>query len=86
MTPFGVKQRQRLGETTPRPPRTGKIVHQNSTLAGFLPIENLVWLSVSQPGTQSTGDVKMGKGNNSQRNDKKQKKPKQDKTKPAPKK
>jgi hypothetical protein len=32
------------------------------------------------------GERIMGKGNNSQKNDKKNKKPKQDKTKPAPKK
>lgn len=32
------------------------------------------------------GDLTMGKGNNSQKNDKKNKKPKQDKAKPAAKK
>lgn len=34
----------------------------------------------------TTGDRKMGKGNNSQKNDKKSMKPKQDKAKPAAKK
>jgi len=34
----------------------------------------------------TTGDATMGKGNHSQKNDKKNKKPKQDKTKPAGKK
>ena len=33
-----------------------------------------------------TGDSEMGKGNNSQKNDKKNMKPKQDKAKPGPKK
>lgn len=35
---------------------------------------------------QPTGEENMGKGNNSQKNDKKNLKPKQDKTKPAAKK
>ena len=36
--------------------------------------------------TSTEGNTTMGKGNNSQKNDKKDKKPKQDKTKAAPKK
>jgi len=37
-------------------------------------------------GPPTTGDPKMGKGNNSRKNDKKSMKPKQDKSKPAAKK
>lgn len=40
----------------------------------------------SRSARASSGDVIMGKGNNSQKNDKKSMKPKQDKKKPAPKK
>ncbi len=43
----------------------------------------LAWLTGNWP---TTGDSTMGKGNNSQKNDKKSLKPKQDKTKPAAKK
>jgi hypothetical protein len=52
----------------------------------ILPMEWTEWLAGSQfqPGT--TRSATMGKGNNSQKNDKKSMKPKQDKTKPAPKK
>jgi hypothetical protein len=48
-----------------------------------LPIESWVWLTQSRP---SSGGATMGKGNNSQKNDKKNLKPKQDKKKPAAKK
>jgi hypothetical protein len=49
----------------------------------FLPIEGVARFTRNQP---PTGELNMGKGNNSQKNDKKNLKPKQDKTKPAPKK
>jgi hypothetical protein len=48
-----------------------------------LPIERHAGATQSRP---HSGDPNMGKGNNSQKNDKKNKKPKQDKTKPAAKK
>jgi hypothetical protein len=48
-----------------------------------MPIEGLAQLTGSWP---TTGESTMGKGNNSQKNDKKNLKPKQDKTKPAAKK
>jgi hypothetical protein len=44
------------------------------------------WLLPTPLRNTSSGERIMGKGNNSQKNDKKNKKPKQDKTKPAPKK
>ncbi len=44
-----------------------------------------MWIGWLLP-TPLQGERIMGKGNNSQKNDKKNKKPKQDKTKPAPKK
>lgn len=46
------------------------------------------WKAHSEPTVshQHTRSVNMGKGNNSQKNDKKNLKPKQDKSKPAPKK
>jgi hypothetical protein len=53
---------------------------------GFLPIERAVRQSKCRPETPVAGDAKMGKGNNSQKNDKKSMKPKQDKKKPAVKK
>ncbi|MFM8986858.1 MAG: hypothetical protein ACKONH_12540 [Planctomycetia bacterium] len=52
----------------------------------FLPIECLVRRQDAGHGRRATGDAFMGKGNNSQKNDKKSMKPKQDKTKPAAKK
>jgi hypothetical protein len=49
----------------------------------ILPIEGFARFTRSQP---TTGDPNMGKGNNSQKNDKKNLKPKKDKAKPAAKK
>jgi hypothetical protein len=51
-----------------------------------VPIERTIRQSRCRPETPATGDAKMGKGNNSQKNDKKSMKPKQDKKKPAVKK
>jgi hypothetical protein len=51
-----------------------------------LPIEGLVRQHVGRSFSPTAGDPNMGKGNHSQKNDKKNKKPKQDKTKPAAKK
>jgi hypothetical protein len=51
-----------------------------------VPIERAVRQSKRRPETVPPGDSKMGKGNNSQKNDKKSMKPKQDKKKPAVKK
>ncbi|MFM8292905.1 MAG: hypothetical protein ACKOC4_14570 [Planctomycetia bacterium] len=45
-----------------------------------------VGLPAGRSRSQATGGSNMGKGNHSQKNDKKNKKPKQDKTKPAVKK
>ena len=58
----------------------------HSTLPTILPIERLVRQHVGRPFSPIAGDPNMGKGNHSQKNDKKNKKPKQDKTKPAAKK
>jgi hypothetical protein len=52
----------------------------------FLPIESAFRQPKRRTETTATGDEKMGKGNNSQKNDKKSMKPKQDKKKPAAKK
>jgi hypothetical protein len=51
-----------------------------------MPIEWVERLVGSQSQSRRKRSVTMGKGNNSQKNDKKNKKPKQDKTKPAAKK
>jgi hypothetical protein len=51
-----------------------------------VPIERAVRQAKRRPETAAPGDPKMGKGNNSQKNDKKSMKPKQDKKKPAVKK
>jgi hypothetical protein len=59
---------------------------ENSTLASFLPIDCFVRRQDAGHERRATGDAFMGKGNNSQKNDKKSMKPKQDKTKPAAKK
>ena len=59
---------------------------ENSTLVSFLPIECFVRRQDAGHGRRATGDAFMGKGNHSQKNDKKSMKPKQDKTKPAAKK
>jgi hypothetical protein len=67
------------------------------TRMDFLPIECVAASAGSQVSPQArqpnsqrftpvTGDFKMGKGNNSQKNDKKAMKPKQDKSKAAAKK
>jgi hypothetical protein len=61
-------------------------VASNSMRRLFLPIENAFRQSGRRSGTPATGESKMGKGNNSQKNDKKSMKPKQDKKKPAVKK
>jgi hypothetical protein len=53
---------------------------------GVLPIEWTARLAGSLFQTQTRRSESMGKGNNSQKNDKKKMKPKQDKTKPAAKK
>jgi hypothetical protein len=62
----------------------------HSTEVPQLPIKEMVGLERSQPSSPSPpsppGAAIMGKGNNSQKNDKKNLKPKQDKAKPATKK
>jgi hypothetical protein len=51
-----------------------------------VPIELSAWLVDSRSQTRPRRSGNMGKGNNSQKNDKKNLKPKQDKAKPAAKK
>jgi hypothetical protein len=55
-----------------------------ATLWGPVPTRRRPDVTISPTSTE--GNTTMGKGNNSQKNDKKDKKPKQDKTKAAPKK
>jgi len=57
-----------------------------STSGTILPITRTEWLRGSQAWQGTLRSVNMGKGNNSQKNDKKAMKPKQDKTKAAAKK
>lgn len=81
----GAESRMRIFPTLPAT-YLQKVAVSNSTLSGFLPIEMSVRQKGRRPETADTGDPSMGKGNNSQKNDKKNLKPKQDKTKPATKK
>jgi hypothetical protein len=76
--------RQRPPETAPR--LLAGAFSPNSTRAFKLPIEWTRRLAGSLSRTRTEGSLKMGKGNNSQKNDKKTMKPKKDKTKPAAKK
>ena len=58
----------------------------HSTEVPKLPMKGLARFGRSQPSPPPLGASIMGKGNNSQKNDKKNLKPKQDKAKPATKK